>query len=97
MDINQSDTLNKQKGEKDERHICPLQLDVIYRSIDLWSLKGDIIFSPFTGIGSEGFVALQNKRKFIGIELKRSYWKITRASKRVIGKRRKCNCLFHPF
>jgi len=78
MDINQTNTLNGKlaREEQDERHICPLQLDVIYRSIDLWSAKGDTIFSPFAGIGSEGFVALQNKRNFIGIELKESYWKI---------------------
>lgn len=78
MDINQSNTLNGRfaREDEDERHICPLQLDVIYRGIDLWSKEGDTIFSPFAGIGSEGFVALQNDRKFIGIELKESYWKI---------------------
>jgi DNA modification methylase len=78
MDINQSNTLNGKlaRENEDERHIAPLQLDVIYRGIDLWSKEGDTVFSPFAGIGSEGFVAIQNKRKFIGIELKESYWRI---------------------
>lgn len=80
MDINQSNTLNGRfaRENEDERHICPLQLDLIYRAIDLWTLKGDVVFSPFAGIGSEGFVSLQNDRKFIGIELKESYWKIAK-------------------
>jgi DNA modification methylase len=78
MDINQSNTLNGKlaRENEDERHIAPLQLDVIYRGVDLWSKEGDTVFSPFAGIGSEGFVAIQNKRKFIGIELKESYWRI---------------------
>lgn len=76
MDIKQSNTLNGKlaRANEDERHICPLQLDVIYRGIDLWSKKGDIVLSPFAGIGSEGFVALQMNRKFYGIELKKSYY-----------------------
>lgn len=76
MDINQTRTLNYRiaKGEKDEKHICPLQLDTIERCIELWSNKGDIVFSPFAGIGSEGFVSLEKKRKFIGIELKSNYF-----------------------
>lgn len=76
MDIRQSNTLNGRlaRTDEDERHICPLQLDVIYRCIDLWSKKGDVVFSPFAGIGSEGFVALQMDRKFYGIELKESYY-----------------------
>lgn len=77
MTINQSNVLNVRaaKNENDERHLCPLQLDVIERAIILWSNSGNIVLSPFMGIGSEGFVSLQNKRKFIGIELKESYWK----------------------
>lgn len=77
MDINQSRTLQKQSAreDKDERHICPLQLDVIERAVELWSNPGDVVLSPFAGIGSEGFVALNSGRKFIGIELKQSYWK----------------------
>ena len=76
MDINPSDTLQFRSAREhnDERHIAPLQLQVIERGIELWSNPGDTVFSPFAGIGSEGFVALQMGRKFIGSELKRSYW-----------------------
>lgn len=76
MDINPSDTLQymSAREEKDERHICPLQLEVIRRCIRLWSNRGDIVASPFTGIGSEGYVALEEGRRFIGAELKRSYF-----------------------
>lgn len=59
----------------DERHLCPLQLDVIERAIILWSNEGDTVLSPFMGIGSEGYVALKHGRRFVGIELKESYWK----------------------
>ena len=78
-DINQSRTLNgwrKARGDKDERHICPLQLDVIERCIQLWTNKGDLVWSPFMGIGSEGVVALQCGRKFTGTELKPEYYKM---------------------
>lgn len=76
MDINPSDTLQKESAreEKDERHICPLQLGVIRRGINLWTNKGDIVLTPFLGIGSEAVVALQHGRKAIGIELKPSYY-----------------------
>lgn len=77
MDINPSDTLQFRSAREhdDERHICPLQLEVIRRGIDLWSAEGDTVLSPFMGIGSEGYIALQKGRKFIGAELKESYWK----------------------
>jgi DNA modification methylase len=77
MDINPSRTLQKESAreEKDERHVHPLQLDVIERALQLWSKQGDTVFSPFMGIGSEGWMAVQLGRKFIGIELKESYWK----------------------
>jgi len=77
MDINQSNTLQKASAreEKDERHICPLQLDVIHRALQLWTNKGDTVLSPFAGIGSEGYEALKMNRRFIGIELKESYYK----------------------
>lgn len=77
FDIDQSKTLNYRaaKDSQDEKHICPLQLDVIARSIDLWTNRGDTVFSPFAGIGSEGYEAIKMGRKFIGIELKESYWK----------------------
>ena len=76
MDIDASDTLQRESAreEKDERHIAPLQLGVIRRAIELWSNPGDLVFSPFGGIGSEGYVALQMGRRASIIELKRSYW-----------------------
>jgi len=77
MDINPSDTLQRESAreDNDERHICPLQLQVIERGIELWTNPGDVVFSPFAGIGSEGYVSLRNDRKFIGVELKESYFK----------------------
>lgn len=77
MDINPSDTLQRESAREDEdsRHICPLQLTVIRRAIELWSNPGDVVFSPFTGIGSEGYVALQERRRFVGAELKESYFR----------------------
>ena len=74
--ISETDTLNPRtsKDEKDERHCCPLQLGVIERALKLWSAPGETVFSPFAGIGSEGVVALRTHRKFIGCELKRSYF-----------------------
>ncbi len=76
MDINQSNTLQRESAreEDDEKHICPLQLDVIGRALELWSNPGDVVFSPFAGIGSEGYQSIKMSRRFIGIELKRSYW-----------------------
>lgn len=76
MDINQSDTLTREgaRDDDDERHICPLQLQVIERGIELWTNPGDLVLSPFMGIGSEGHVALKMGRRYHGIELKRSYW-----------------------
>jgi DNA modification methylase len=76
MDIDASDTLQKESAreEKDERHICPLQLGVIRRAIELWTNPGDVVLSPFAGIGSEGYVALEEGRKFVGVELKMSYY-----------------------
>lgn len=76
MDINPSNTLQFRSAREsdDERHICPLQLEVIERAIDLWTNPGDLVYSPFAGIGSEGYVAIQKGRRFVGAELKRSYW-----------------------
>ena len=75
MDISQTNTLNKElaREDKDERHIAPLQLDVIGRCIEMWSNPGDLVCSWFAGIGSEGYVALQMGRRFFGVELKSSY------------------------
>lgn len=76
MDINPSDTLQFRSAREhdDERHICPLQLDVIRRGVMLWTNPGDIVLSPFMGIGSEGFVSLEMGRRFVGVELKKSYY-----------------------
>lgn len=76
MDIDYGKTLNGRAGrdERDEKHICPLQLDTIERAIHLWSNKGDTVLTPFGGIGSELYQALKMDRKAIGFELKESYW-----------------------
>jgi DNA modification methylase len=76
MDINPSDTLQYRSAREndDERHICPLQLEVIRRGVMLWTNPGDIVLSPFMGIGSEGYVSLEMGRKFVGVELKDSYF-----------------------
>lgn len=76
MDINFSNTLNGRlaRGEEDERHICPMALDIIERGLHLWTNPGDVVMDPFTGIGSTGYAALKLGRKFIGVELKESYF-----------------------
>ena len=76
--IRESNTLNvaEARSDRDERHIAPLQLPVIERCIRLWSNAGETVLSPFAGIGSEGYVAVQRGRRFIGIELKPEYWKV---------------------
>lgn len=74
-DINQSNTLNRMfSDEESERHICPLQLDVIERCVKMYSKEGDTVFTPFMGIGSEVYQAVKMGRKGIGIELKREYF-----------------------
>lgn len=77
MDINQTNVLNVKvaREDKDERHLCPLQLDLIERAVRLWSNPDDVVFSPFTGIGSEGWAALKAGRKFVGSELKPAYYR----------------------
>lgn len=76
MDIKQSNTLNRKDAREsdDERHICPLQLDVIERCIALWSNPNDIILDPFAGIGSTAYTALKMGRRTVGVELKESYY-----------------------
>src|SRR5262245_783657 len=78
MDINASRTLQRESAreEKDEKHICPLQLEVIERAIQLWTNPNDLVLSPFAGIGSEGYVSIQLGRRFLGVELKESYWRV---------------------
>lgn len=75
-DIRPNDTLQYRSAreQEDERHICPLQLEVIRRALELWTNPGDTVLSPFMGIGSEGHVALEMGRKFLGAELKKSYY-----------------------
>ena len=75
MTVDQGRVLNKEgaRDNADEKHICPLQLDVIKRGIELWSNPGDLVYSPFIGIGSEGYGALSLGREFVGSELKQSY------------------------
>jgi DNA modification methylase len=77
MDINQTNVLNVKaaRTEKDEKHLCPLQLDLIERALILWSNPGDTVLSPFMGIGSEGYMSVKARRRFIGIELKAAYWR----------------------
>ncbi len=79
MDINQTDVLNNYRdgrNNEDERHICPLQLGVIERCLELWSNPGDLVLSPFAGIGSEGYQSLLQGRRFVGAELKETYFDV---------------------
>ena len=77
MTVRQSNVLNVQAAREanDERHLCPLQLDVIERAVIMWSNPDDVVLSPFAGIGSEGVGSLKLGRRFVGVELKESYWK----------------------
>jgi hypothetical protein len=76
-DINQTDVLNVElaRTDREEKHICPLQIGLIRRAVYLWSASGDVVLSPFAGIGSEGVVSIQEKRKFIGVELSENYFR----------------------
>jgi DNA modification methylase len=87
FDIRQGNTLNVKlaKEKNDERHICPLQLDVIARCLELWTNKGDIVLTPFGGIGSDGYQAVKMGRKAILIELKKIYYDITVKNLKSIG------------
>lgn len=87
MDIDPGDTLQHRSARDadDERHICPLQLPVIRRMVRLWSNEGDVVLSPFAGIGSEGVVALELGRKFVGAELKESYYRQAKENLRLAG------------
>lgn len=78
LDIKETNTLNVRvaRDNADERHICPLQLDFIERCVRLWSNPGETVFTPFAGIGSEMYVAIQQGRRALGIELKPSYWRV---------------------
>lgn len=78
MDIRQTKVLKYTHAREDDdtRHICPLQLEVIERCLKLWSKHGDVVLSPFAGIGSEGAVSIAMGRKFVGIELKTAYFDV---------------------
>jgi hypothetical protein len=78
LDIKETNTLNARVAREnaDERHICPLQLDFVERCVRLWSNVGELVFTPFAGIGSELYVAVQHDRRALGIELKPSYWQV---------------------
>lgn len=77
LDVRETKTLNERAGRDaaDERHVCPLQLDFIERCVRLYSNPGELVLSPFAGIGSEGYVAVKQRRRFVGCELKPSYWR----------------------
>ena len=77
MTVDHTNVLNvaAAREAQDERHLCPLQLDVIFRALVMWSNPGDVVLSPFMGIGSEGHEALKLKRRFLGTELKESYFR----------------------
>ena len=94
MDIKQSDTLQRKsaRAEKDERHICPLQLDVIQRCVELWTNPGDIVFDPFAGIGSVPYVALKLGRRGMGCELKQSYYEQAKANLEIAAQEDTLNC-----
>jgi len=96
FDIRQTRVLNVEQAREsqDEKHICPLQLDVIERCIRLWSNPGETILSPFAGIGSEGYEALRLGRKFIGVELKPSYIQIAQKNLERIGREKTQSTLF---
>lgn len=77
MTVDQTDVLNVAvaRDPKDERHLCPLQLPIIYRAVSLWSNRLDTVLSPFMGIGSEGYESLKLQRRFVGVELKEAYFR----------------------
>jgi DNA modification methylase len=95
--ISESDTLNvaEARSDKDERHICPLQLGTIERCVRLWSNPGELILSPFAGIGSEGYEAIRLGRRFYGIELKPEYAKVAVSNLRAAEAKRSQGHLFH--
>lgn len=96
LDIAQSDVLTHREArdEADERHISPLQLTVIRRCIDLWTNPGDIVFSPFAGIGSEIYVAVELDRRGVGIELKESYYRQAVGNLRALERDKRSQTLF---
>lgn len=96
MDIDQSDTLSFRvaREEHDERHISPLQLTPVRRCLDLWTNPGDVVFSPFSGIGTVGYVAIEMSRRFCGAELKASYYRQAAANMRLAERQKNDGTLF---
>lgn len=96
FDINQTDVLNGELAtdSKDEKHICPLQIDLIRRAVQIWSKPGDVVMSQFAGIGSEGYGAILEGRRFLGIELKPSYFKTAQANLRIAEQKMRQRSLF---
>jgi DNA modification methylase len=94
--IRETNTLNVwvARDSADERHICPLQLDFIERCVRLWSNRGEMVLSPFAGIGSEGYVAVKHGREFTGCELKPSYWRTAAGNLRAAEAERDAPLLF---
>ena len=95
-DVDQTNVLNyrRARDESDERHICPLQLDLIERSVQLWTNPGDVVLSPFAGIGSEGVASVKLGRRFIGVELKASYFQSAARELRVAEESQLARTLF---
>jgi len=96
FDVRETNTLNTAvaRDSADERHICPLQLDLIERVLRLWSNRGELGLSPFGGIGSEGVVSIQQGRRFVGCELKPSYWRTAVANLRRAENEARAGTLF---
>jgi len=94
--IRESDTLNvmEARSDRDERHICPLQLGVIDRCVRLWSNRGETVLSPFAGIGSEGYQSILDGRKFVGVELKAEYFNVAVTNLKRAEFERDQDCLF---
>jgi DNA modification methylase len=96
FDINQTNVLNFKEAtsEKDVKHICPLQLDLIERAVHIWSDEKDVVLSPFAGIGSEGIGSLRLNRRFIGFELKPEYFEVACRNLRIEEKNQSVPTLF---
>lgn len=92
MNIKQGNVLNRMKGENDEKHVCPLQLDVIENCLRLYSKPGDVVMDPFNGIGSTGYQAVKMMRRYIGFELKAEY--AAQAGKNMADAERQTGTLF---
>lgn len=95
-DIDQTDVLNYKpaRDDKDERHICPLQLGLVERAVQLWSQPDEIVLSPFAGVGTEGVGSIKLERRFVGMELKQSYYETAKTNCQVAVNNRRARSLF---